>query len=149
MSLAHILSEIICAKADAKLRYNLGSALIVRFNAKVDYNVEEGYRFVDLAIHRAGTTKVYYRHRWDVIGIDDLQYDIQGDVSVKLGRGYRRGADSWTCLSSHESGWRSDGVEGFLKQNEHLITTLCTYRSWYEIVQHFSIGNDSASGSVG
>lgn len=110
------------------------SALFVPFRTTIDYDVEEGYRFLDLMIFAPmNYVAVLSRPRWNVIALDDLIFEEDGDSYVKPGKAYDEGAGEWELLSYHDSGWR-DAVRRFLTRHAEDIRGFSGLSDWYETV---------------
>lgn len=76
-------------------------ALLVEFRASIDYDKEDGYRYIDLLLYAdANYTGVYVQERWDV-------WSVQDETAAEKGK------SEWQCLSYHDSCW-TEGVERFL-----------------------------------
>lgn len=76
-------------------------ALLVEFRTTIDYDKEDGYRYIDLLLYAdANYTGVYVRERWSV-------WSVQDETAVEKGK------SEWQCLSYHDSCW-TEGVEMFL-----------------------------------
>lgn len=87
------------------------SALVVIFRAKIDSEVEEGFRYVDLAIYgESDHVQVYGRTRWDVTPVG------------KGSEGYSSGASEWTLHADHDTRWR-EGTYEFLTEHKEVITS--------------------------
>lgn len=123
MSLVYLLSQALCstfAKVAGKWQSKKTEpkAFVVSFSTRIDHDKEEGYRHMDLVLYaECNYVNVYSRERWDVIPLEDLEYNEEDDESyVKKGKDYVKGSTPWTLLCSHDSGWTS-AVENFLSTN--------------------------------
>lgn len=136
MHYTQILSNIICSTVEKEIERHSYKALEITFRARIDYDREDGYRFVDLLIYRpTNYTKVYCRSRWDIITSDDLIYE-DGESFIKAGsKGYQKGETGWALLADHDSGWRMDGVERFINSNADVVTGLdSSFTNWYKVL---------------
>jgi hypothetical protein len=110
-------------------------ALIIEFRSRVDYDKEEGYRYLDLVLYAPmNYVQVWVRSRWNVIAQDDLEYDeASGDTFVKKGADYDEGTSDWECIGNHDSCWR-DSVRSFLRKNKNEIQGFSGVGNWYDVV---------------
>lgn len=122
-----------------------GKALKVRFKTDINYDTEEGYRFVDLVIYAPlNYVQVWVKRSWDVIPSDDLEFDeATQDTFVKKGKDYDKGSDPWERIANHDSCW-GDGVDRVLRGEFGKLNTLDNIFSdhWYEIVDFSSLKTD-------
>jgi hypothetical protein len=110
-------------------------AMLVSFKTKTDHTTEEGYRHVDLLIYGPmNYVQVWVRERWDVIPIEDLEDDADGDTRLKAGCSYTKGETNWKLIADHDSGWR-EGVHRFLQENEDKIVILDSLEGWFRVVR--------------
>jgi len=100
-----------CKKPEAEQK-----AMLISFHSSVDYDKEEGYRFVEILIYGLmNYVSVYVRTRWTVISLDDIDVDDEGEAFVKKGKDYQKGSSDWKLVGHHDSGWRS-AIEDILKE---------------------------------
>lgn len=79
-------------------------ALLVEFRTPTNYDIEDGYRHIDLLIYADHNyAGVYVRERWNVWS------PVEDDAIVHE----NKGASEWQCLAYHDSGW-TEGVERLL-----------------------------------
>jgi hypothetical protein len=96
--------------------------MLVSFGVPIEYDKEEGYRYLDLVIYGPmNYVGVFVRDRWTIIPLQDLEYTEDGDARVKQGRSYRSGTSEWKRLSYHDSGWR-EAVQTFIHQNRDKLS---------------------------
>lgn len=94
-----------------------GKALLVSFSKKINYNTEEGYRQYDLLIQAPmNYVGVFYRECWDVIPLEALVETDDGDTEATTD--YTKGESPWQSLCYHDSGWREEGVQEFLRNHK-------------------------------
>jgi hypothetical protein len=108
-------------------------AMRVRFSLKLDYDVEEGYRHLDLLIFGAGSNYITVMAKldWAVIRTEWLGDDGDGLLE---GFDYIEGSTPWVHYSNHDSCWTSDGVERIINEFANRINCLDSrYDSWYFI----------------
>jgi hypothetical protein len=122
-----------------QLRKEEPKALCVKFRSTVNPEKEEGYRSVELLIWGPmNYVQVWVRSTWNVIPVEDLIFDDDGDASVAPGKDYQKGVSPWVLLADHDSGWR-DGVRQALQEKESIITGF--YQSdWYQLVDPKALG---------
>jgi len=109
-------------------------AMKIRFNTHADYDKEEGYRFLDLVIYGpTNYVQVWVRTAWDVIPVEDLEYDEDREGRIKKGKSYQKGVSDWKCVGNHDSGWR-DSVRQVLRDNSKILATFNSLNHWFEIV---------------
>lgn len=106
----------------------------VSFSLKVDYNKEEGYRYLDLLIYAPmNYVAVMVKERWNVIPNNELDDDGDG---LKPGCDYRKGETPWKLASYHDSCWRSDGVDNVIFSNSKKINHLSgNIMEWYNKIE--------------
>jgi hypothetical protein len=122
-------------------RKEVQQALLVRFSSRINYDTEEGYRHVDLVLYAPyNYVQVWVRERWNVIPLEDLEDDGNGDTYVKRGKNYQEGASDWRCIGDHDSCWR-EAVQSFLKDKSKEITGFeaIAVNDWYSVVPHASL----------
>lgn len=114
-------------------------ALLVSFNIQIDHTKESGYRQVDLVLYAPyNYVDVYSRERWNVIPLEHLEDDGEGDTFVKAGKDYVNDFPPWKCLGSHDSGWRGF-VDNFLEEYANKITGFEGGRPCFQVVTLASI----------
>lgn len=99
-------------------------ALKVTFRTRIDYDKEEGYRYMDLVVYAAfNYVSVYVRERWTVLDINDIsdELDPSGENQIEEGKDYVDGSTEWRQIAHHDSGWRS-AISSFLFENRGAIT---------------------------
>lgn len=111
-------------------------AFLVSFKTKTNYTVEEGYRHIDLLIYAPmNYVQVWVRERWDVIPIEDLEDDGQGDTLVRAGCSYTKGETTWALMADHDSCW-TEGVHNILRTHEDKIHLLeSSLGNWFQVVR--------------
>lgn len=90
-------------------------ALLVEFRTPTDYDIEDGYRYIDMLIYAdANYIGVYVRDRWSVWsdqgagpGCDCSDCAEGAEIATVSG------VSEWRCLAYHDSCW-TEGVERFL-----------------------------------
>ena len=123
-------------------RCPLEKALRVKFKAVTDFDVEEGYRWVDVVIYGPQNyVQVWVRKSWDVISNDDLVYGDDGECRIKKGSpGYQKGESPWEKIADHDSCW-TDGVDRLLRGDHGKLVGLQSQdHRWYEIIDFSSLG---------
>lgn len=97
-------------------------AFMVSFRLSIDYDKEEGYRHLEVAFWGPQNyVQVWVRETWDVIPVEDLEYDEEADESrVKKGKNYRTGSSEWKMVADHDSCWR-DGIKRVLEENSKRV----------------------------
>lgn len=108
-------------KVSSPTRTGIGWALNFPLREK-----EDGYRHVELLIYAPyNYVGVFIRENWNVISLDDLEYDEEsGEQYIKKGKDYSQGVGEWRRLSYHDSCWRSDGVDRLLHEYKDRLQTL-------------------------
>lgn len=110
-----------CGKHQIKNASN-AKVFKVAFRLKTDYEKEEGYRHLEVALWGPlNYVQVWVRETWDVIPVEDLDIDEDGDSRPKKGKKYNEGATEWKKVADHDSCWR-DGVRSILRENACRIT---------------------------
>jgi hypothetical protein len=113
-------------------------AMHIRFSVHIDHEKEEGYRYLDLVIYAPmNYVQVWARDAWNVIPIEDLDYDDDGEGAVKNGKAYSEGASEWRLLADHDSCWR-DGVRGLIRKYQPKLATF-SGSDWFNIVSVSSL----------
>jgi len=103
------------------------------FSLRIDHATESGYRYLDLIIYAPmNYVGVYARERWCVIPLEDLTDD--DDPEIKPGKDYNEGAAEWKCHAYHDSGWRTDGIDGILREYAQKIIGF-SGPSFYEVIE--------------
>lgn len=146
MSLAYLLGTAICRTFERvagkwQSKKPEPKAFVVEFSTSIDHDKEEGYRYVDLVIYaECNYVNVYARERWNVIPLEDLEYnEEEDDTYVKPGKDYVEGSSPWTLLCSHDSGWTS-AVQEFLSQNARKLQTFGASEDFYKLVDPKELG---------
>lgn len=95
---------------------------VVTFSLAVDYDVEEGYRSMEVAYWAAmNYVQVWQRETWNIIPVEELETDSDGEFQVKKGsEGYKKGESPWKKRADHDSTWR-DAVRTILREEEERI----------------------------
>jgi hypothetical protein len=105
-------------------------ALLVSTNTKIDYDKEEGYRYADMVLYAGyNYVQVWVRTRWNVAPLppEDVEWE---DHDWQ----YDEGSSPWERWSFHDSCWRSDGVDKFLRSFEHLGFNGLSFRAPYDVI---------------
>lgn len=137
----NIVSSIICSTFETAIgrwqarQEKQQHAMLVSFKQSIDYEVEDGYRFLDIFIYApTNYVGVLARHRWTVIPLDEL--DDSDDSCLKPGCDYRIGNTNWKIASYHDSCWNSDGVQSIIRMNKNTINTISFNGSgWYQKIE--------------
>ena len=105
-------------------------AMKVRFKTQPDYNVEEGYRYLELVIYAPfNYVQVWFRTSWIVVPLEEK--------FVKSGKeAYQEGTSEWKCVADHDNCWR-DGVRQILRENK--LSTFDGLQRWFEVVDVASL----------
>lgn len=132
-----IISSIICSEymhsySKWQKKNDEPSAMLVSFSLSIDYDIEEGYRNLEIAVYAPmNYVGVYLRETWDVIRQDDLEILEDGEAQIKeSSEGYIKGASDWHCAGYHDSCWR-DAVENILRAYAKRISILNTFDHWH------------------
>lgn len=139
MSYTYILSDIICDTFEEKVgRNNPDKALKVSFHVNPDYSKEDGNRYMDLLIWGPmNYVAVFFRDRWNVIDLSDLEDDGDGDTYIRPGAtGYVEGEGALQLKAYHDSCWREDGVKRILFEYLDKVASLDNglKRDFYEVI---------------
>lgn len=134
-----IVSNIICTEFDRT--YGRSSPVVgycsdpdhamkFTFSLSTNYDVEEGYRNMDILIYGGGLNyiSVYARTDWNVI-----RNEWSDGERLKKGREYIKGQTPWILYGHHDSGWR-DAVYDLLWKNRERIShidTLFNNHGWW------------------
>jgi hypothetical protein len=112
-----------------------GHSLLVTFRTRIDFDKEEGYRYLDLLLYGPlNYVGVYARERWNVISPDDLAYGDDGEcIGIKPGKDYDEGAEEWRRYWYHDSTWR-DGIRDVLQKYRDRITSF-SGGTFYKVVE--------------
>jgi len=133
----NIVTNIICSTFDNDVkRWQTKNekqiAMKVSFSLYIDYEKEEGYRYLDILIYGPmNYVGVLVRERWVIIPIDE----VKDEDSLKPGCKYREGNTGWLLASYHYFCWTSDGVESTIRKNKEQINCLSSFSEWYEKVE--------------
>lgn len=136
MGFSNVLETIIVDTFENRVgRMHNDRAMLVNFRLNIDYEKEEGYRYLDVLIYApTNYVKVYTRERWTVIAVDDMETDEMGEFVPKEGKEYSEGESEWKRWSDHDSGWRSDGIGRILSQYHDRISMVDSFPQWYRVV---------------
>lgn len=140
--LSNILNEIICTTFEKIVGKNQISkegpnrALQVSFKLSLDYDNEDGYRWLDIIIYAPmNYAYVVTKERWNRYSLDAVkEYTDEGEVVFKDGMGYEEGESGLTFVSCHDSCWR-DGVNRIINDNRDRLLTLSGWKDWYSIIE--------------
>jgi len=109
-------------------------ALLVSFRLPINTDKEDGYRCLELLVYGPmNYVGVYVRQTWDIISLDDLDFDDDGDGCPKPGKDYVKTTTAWEQICYHDSGWRTDGIDRIIQMYEDQILGLKGPR-WYQVV---------------
>ena len=110
----------------------IAQAMLVDFSLRTNYDVEMGYRHLDLLIYAPmNYVQVWIRERWIVIPLEDLEDADDGGTVVKKGKAYIDGKSEWIKIGDHDSCW-PDAVRGILSDKR--ITGFSGLDSWYSVI---------------
>jgi len=107
--------------------------MLIEFDLKPDWDVEEGYRHLKIFIFGGGSNyiSVVAKLDWTVIRNEW----INGDDGLVEGKDYIQGETDWLYFSYHDSCWRSDGVEKLLwKFRDRILGLRTDFTNWYQVV---------------
>lgn len=95
-------------------------AMKFTFSLSTNYDVEEGYRNLDIFIYGGGSNyiSVYARTDWNVI-----RNEWSNGDTLDKGRDYIKGQTPWILYGHHDSCWR-DSVYDLLWKNRERITSI-------------------------
>ena len=138
----NIVEAIICETFEKnvgrwQVKHEKPKAFEIRFRTKIDYDKEEGYRWLTMRIYGPmNYIAVFTREEWNVIPQDELEYDEETtDSNIKEDSiGYREGKSEWKKEVYHDSCWRTDGVHRVLWENRDKIQGV-DGPEWYRIVE--------------
>jgi hypothetical protein len=120
-------------------------ALLTNFRLTVDTDVEDGYRYLEVAIYApCNYVQVWVREAWTVIPVEDLDYDDDGDATLKPGTDYDEGYTDWFLVADHDSGW-TEGISRILRQYQNRITTFAQ-GSFYQVEEEQKFGFPESTG---
>ena len=107
--------------------------MLVTFGTDINHDKEDGYRYFDLLVYGPmNYVGVYIRRRWTVIDLNDLNFNDDGDATIRFGKDYESGETPWEMISYHDSGWR-EGVRRVLDDYGQDFSILRTGSdSWYK-----------------
>ena len=141
MSFKRILDSVICSEFEKSVgRWQCKeenappTGMLVTFRLSVDYDIEEGYRHLDMLIFAPyNYVGVFARERWNVIKNDHMEYNEEDDESyIKEGYDYVEGSSPWLLEGYHDSCWR-DAVDRVIHGNEARIQGLGgSFGDWYQ-----------------
>lgn len=116
--------EKVGGKFQAKKPESERKALVVKFSTNPDFDKEEGYRWLELALYASHNyVSVYVRKSWCVIPLEDLEDDGDGDTRIRKGADYSKGVEPWTRVCHHDSCWR-DAVRNVLSDPNNKINLI-------------------------
>jgi hypothetical protein len=132
-----MIASIICAEFDNNIGINQSEkirpiAMKIVFKTCIDYNIEEGYRYLDMLIYGHNNyVAVLAQERWDVIPNNEInKYRIVKEGS----KGYREGKTGWKFVAYHDSCWRS-GIEKVIHDNKERIISVNVDKGWNQKVE--------------
>lgn len=107
----------------------------VGFRLSTDFAVEEGYRHLEVAFWAPQNyVQVLVRETWNVIPLEDLEYNEEEDESFpKPGKDYVEGASAWRLVADHDSGWR-EGLVRILQEYEKKIRGLDRSEPFWKLI---------------
>lgn len=119
-------------------------AFLVSFSIPIDHTKESGYRQVEFALYAEyNYVGVYTRECWNVIPLEDLEYNEGDDEEyIKEGKDYSTGNSGWTQVISHDTCWR-DAVREFIFKNIEVIQTFSGSCDFYRLVDPTPFRRDS------
>lgn len=139
-----MLSDVICSAFQHhcgkwQVRKEDPKAFQVEFRTRTDHGKEEGYRHLELLIYGPmNYVQVWVRRTWDVIPLDDMCEDDDGEMVPKQGKKYQKGASEWELKGEHDSCWR-DAVDRVLREYEKDITGFDRGDDWFKLVPVSSV----------
>lgn len=90
-------------------------AMVVTFSVPVDAEKFDGYQTLEVVYWGPQNyVQVWVRYAWNVISVSDLEEGPDGELQVKAGQDYKKGASEWTKVADHDSGW-CDGMKSVLR----------------------------------
>ena len=130
-----ILSQIICTEFNKKREiesppYPKGMA--IRFLKKIDLDVEQGNRYLDLFIYgRLAYIGVYAKLSWSILPTEQVVYDEEFDEYYHKGE-YTTGETPWCMIDYHSSCWRNGVYDIMHYAKESLIMIQGLSATWYK-----------------
>lgn len=140
--LDNIIDQILCstirdfrdgkrAFSDINPGFKPELTLNFEFHLKVNYEKEEGYRYLDVVIWApTNYIAVFSKERWCVISPDDI--DSENDCLMP-GKDYTQGETDLECHTYHSSCWASDGIHRILFERRNALSGICTSDSFYKV----------------
>jgi len=129
LGLTHIIENIICKTYDTEFKDNFilhgNSAMELSFNLKIDYDKEEGYRYLVIRLFGTGYVSVLSNETWIVAKDDEMHLE-----NLK----YDKGQSGWKFWGSHDSCWR-DFVGKILDEYGDRLMNIKTILNWYKIIK--------------
>lgn len=99
-------------------------AMKLTFRLSNDYDLEEGYRHLQVLIYAPyNYVAVFVKEDWTIIPVDEL--DDENDC-LKKGCNYREGDTGWKMISYHDSCWRTDGIDRIIQSHRDRLNGLDT-----------------------
>ena len=135
-----LVEQIVRAEWDARfpkyLGFPLSEAMLLKVDLSINHDKESGYRWREILIFGPmNYIGVWMRDCWNVIPLEDLQWDEeQQDDVIKPGRNYKAGNSEWQCLSYHDSCW-GDAINRLFSNTSGEIQSLripLGHEGWYE-----------------
>lgn len=137
----NIVDSIICDEFDKKVKRWQSKeekpvAMQLTFRISTEYEVEEGYRHLDMLIYgHCNYVAVLVRERWNVIPNVELETVDDEEYIKTSSKGYREGSTGWKLASYHDSCWRSDGVHNVIYKNKDRISGIDSLFGWYQRIE--------------
>lgn len=139
--LQRILSSIICDTFERQVgrwqgKNKTRKAMKIRFRLSVDFDTEDGYRWLDLIIYGPHNyVYVFTQESWNLYHLEDVE-SYTGDQSIvfKPGKGYEMGKTALKLHSFHDSCWR-DAVNRIIKDYENRLKGLDSIGPWFEVIE--------------
>lgn len=135
--LQHILSTIICDTFERQVgrwqqKNKARKALKIRFRLNIDYDIEDGYRWLDLIIYGPHNyVYVFTSESWNIYHLEDVESHTDDGPVFKSGKGYEVGKNGLTLHSFHDSCWR-DAVHRVISEYSDRIAGINGIGPWYE-----------------
>ena len=117
----NIVSHIICSEYEHRWRKcGLPSAMKVVFSLTNDYDVEDGYRHLEILVYDFGNryVGVFGKADWNVI-----RNEWSDGYTLDAGHEYVKGATPYVLYGHHDSCWR-EAVETILREYEKKIVLI-------------------------
>lgn len=109
---AGIIARIICQTYESVFRRKQGfenKAMQVAFNLRLNEG-EDGDRYLILVLFGHGYVCVAYREEWRIRPEPNV-------MRLDFRSRYTEGKSEWVIMSNHDSCWRDDGVQKFMREN--------------------------------